>query len=260
MNHTVPLAEAIRFPSAGVAEAWRASFLAHLPARTINSLLAGAHLSVHDTGNVFYRGDRHAETEIVGLVVEGLARIYVKNVDGRQVTIRYLGVGDCVGMPLVGMWRASVETGVSEIARLPPSIAGEAITATKILRISPELFRAVAKVDPILSWALAEYVSEELFEVMKMLVENVFLPVRARVARHLLELAVREDACLVVRASNQDIAGAIGSVREVVSRVLARMKADGLIDRAEDRIVVRDAAWLHRVAVDEKERHPAIAD
>ena len=49
---------------------------------------------------------------------------------------------------------------------------------------------------------------------------NMFLPVQARVARHLIDLASLQDDVLVVTAGHQEIADAIGSVREVVSRAL----------------------------------------
>jgi CRP-like cAMP-binding protein len=73
---------------------------------------------------------------------------------------------------------------------------------------------------------------------------------RQRVARHLLDLAVRESEGLVVYASHQNIADAIGSVREVVSRVLRELRADGLVDRAGERIILRRPTELHRLVAE----------
>jgi CRP/FNR family transcriptional regulator len=74
---------------------------------------------------------------------------------------------------------------------------------------------------------------------------NVFLSVRQRVARHLLDLAVQEQpAGLVVHASHQDIADAIGSVREVVSRVIRELRTEGLVTRSGDTIVLPNPAGL----------------
>ena len=72
------------------------------------------------------------------------------------------------------------------------------------------------------------------------------MQVRQRVARHLLDLAVREDGVLVVRATQQDLADAIGSVREVVSRAVMGFREQGLLARSSEGLVVLDPAGLHR--------------
>ena len=76
----------------------------------------------------------------------------------------------------------------------------------------------------------------------------MLLPVRARVAGHLLDLAERRGHELVVDASAQRLAAAVGSVREVVSRVLREMEACGLLRRSGGEVVLVDTAALHRLA------------
>ena len=60
---------------------------------------------------------------------------------------------------------------------------------------------------------------------------NTFWPVRRRLARHLLDLAANaqrgED--LLVRASHQELADHIGTVREVVARTPATLRTDGYL-------------------------------
>jgi CRP-like cAMP-binding protein len=236
------------FEADDIAAAWRASFMADLAPATVDRLLVGAHIMTFAPDEVFYRGDRHSDTQLVGLVISGLVRIYATHDDGRQVTFRYARPGDVVGVPPIGLWRNNVGHGWQESVRFPAWIEGEAIEATRVLRMDPNVFRLAASEAHDVAWALAQHTSELAMQGMTMLIADIFLPVRCRVALHLLDLASREDATLVVRASNQDIAEAIGSVREVVSRVLAQMKAVGLIDRADDRIVLLDPASLHRVA------------
>jgi CRP/FNR family transcriptional regulator, cyclic AMP receptor protein len=74
--------------------------------------------------------------------------------------------------------------------------------------------------------------------------------VRQRVARHLLDLAAREEPgrSLVVSATQQGIAQAVGSVREVVARVLRELKAEQLIDSSRTGIHILDPAGLHEAA------------
>jgi hypothetical protein len=52
----------------------------------------------------------------------------------------------------------------------------------------------------------------------------------------------------VVQASHQDIADAIGSVREVVSRTLARLEVEGLVRRVAKVVVLQDPPQLHDLA------------
>ena len=71
---------------------------------------------------------------------------------------------------------------------------------------------------------------------------------RQRVAAHLLDLASTQrhpHDRLVARVSQQDLADAVGSVREVVARVLRDFRVAGIVATAADTVVILDAARLH---------------
>jgi CRP/FNR family transcriptional regulator len=79
--------------------------------------------------------------------------------------------------------------------------------------------------------------------------------VRQRVARHLLDLASarvgeppasdhRAGRELIVQVSQQDLANAVGTVREVVVRVLRELRQDGVVRTERDRIVLLEPARL----------------
>ena len=53
------------------------------------------------------------------------------------------------------------------------------------------------------------------------------------------------DDRLVARVSQQDLADAVGSVREVVARVLRDFRVAGIVATAADTVVILDAARLH---------------
>jgi CRP/FNR family transcriptional regulator len=71
---------------------------------------------------------------------------------------------------------------------------------------------------------------------------NTFWPVRRRLGRHLLDLAVDEQqgTVLLVRASHQELADHVGTVREVVARTLAGFRAAGHIANDAEGIRVLD--------------------
>ena len=76
---------------------------------------------------------------------------------------------------------------------------------------------------------------------------TAFTTVRQRVARHLLDLAserMPERGELVVFVSQRDLAEAVGTVREVVVRVLRELRQEGVVRTERDRIVIVDPAQL----------------
>ena len=84
---------------------------------------------------------------------------------------------------------------------------------------------------------------------------SAFATVRQRVARHLLDLASArvgpaatpgQEASqeLVARVSQQELADAVGTVREVVVRVLRELRQDRVVRTERDRIVLLEPARL----------------
>jgi CRP-like cAMP-binding protein len=63
-------------------------------------------------------------------------------------------------------------------------------------------------------------------------------------------LALRQEDRIVVPATAADVAHAIGSVREVVARVLQSFKQDGLLAGTGQNFVLCDLAGLHTAAME----------
>jgi CRP-like cAMP-binding protein len=93
---------------------------------------------------------------------------------------------------------------------------------------------------------------------------SAFTSVRQRVARHLLDLAdgANDDGGqstlpaawpgareLAVRTTQQELAEAVGSVREVVVRILRDLREAGVVRTERDRIVVVDPGRLAELAI-----------
>ena len=99
-----------------------------------------------------------------------------------------------------------------------------------------------------MSWAIAGELNRRLYDTLEQTAVNAFGSVRQRVAAHLLDLASAQQepaGRLAARVSQQELAGAVGSVREVVARVLRELRVAGVIATAADRIVILDAARLY---------------
>jgi CRP/FNR family transcriptional regulator, cyclic AMP receptor protein len=207
------------------------SFLAGLPPEVTRELQAEGERADYPAGTTVYRPGSPPQA---ALVVGGLIRVYLTSPEGRQVTVRYARPGDVLGIAvLVG---GPAGTGV------------QAVEPSSLFRISARVLTAAARRDPRVSWAIAEELNRRLYEVLEQTAVNAFGSVRQRVAAHLLDLAStgqRPDRRLVARVSQQELADAAGSVREVVARVLRDFRVAGIVATAADQVVILDAARLY---------------
>jgi CRP-like cAMP-binding protein len=235
--------------SPSVAAAWQDGPMASCPPQVTEALLEGADEITVRRGEIFYRGAAHVETVILALIADGLVRTFTQAENGRRATIRYSGPGDLVGTPALVFARLGDErSGERWRAWGGHNIHGEALWDAVVLKLSPPRFLQLAATEVSVASALATLLAQSVVETEQILADGLFLSIRARVARHLMDLARWEDGTLIVHASHQEIAGAIGSVREVVSRTLVGMRAEGVVDRRGPQTVLLDPARLHEIA------------
>ncbi len=209
-----------------------ASQLRSLPPGALAELTrAASRLRVPAGGILHHAGETSAHCE---LVIAGLVRVYVAAADGRTLTVRYCRPGALIGV--VSMFRPAFS--------LPASI--EAVTAARLLVMRPPVVRRVAERDARVARALLEELSERVVCFIAEIPGSAFSTVRQRVARHLLDLAAerRSGSELVVAISQQDLADAVGTVREVIVRALRELREDGLLVTGRDGIVLVDAERL----------------
>jgi CRP/FNR family transcriptional regulator len=217
-----------------VLDAWQRSFMADFPPDVTSALLADIRMERLEPGDVFYRGAHHGATATLALVVDGLVRILLMQSTGRQVTIRYAPPGSVVGLPsnlLISAGRRSARAPDKWLEMGGAAIDAQAVRSTTLLHLRPDRFESVTRQNPKASWALSLHLASQVVEAQQQLAAELFLPVRARVAGHLLSLAEPSGQDLVVRVRHDAIAAAMGSVREVVSRELKRMEHEGLVQR-----------------------------
>lgn len=209
-----------------------ASHLSIIPPETIGDLIGNASRYRVSAGSILRReADRERHFE---LVVSGLLRVYVSSVDGRTLTVRYCRPGSIVG---------AVSLFVSSFS-MPASI--QAVTDASILALPPALMRQAAEKDVLVARALFNELSERVLSFTAEIPGNAFATVRQRVARHLLDLAVadRDESGLTAEVSQQDLADSVGSVREVVVRILRELREEGILETGRGAIKVLDPVRL----------------
>jgi CRP/FNR family cyclic AMP-dependent transcriptional regulator len=206
----------------------RSGFLFALPGAAAETLLAEAIRMDVPAGALIYRDD---ETPRVFVVLDGLVRVFLSSPEGRQVTVRYARPGDVAGLPLVLGGPA------------PESI--QAMTRASVVAFRVETLRSLIASDPGVASACAEELTRQLYRALGDLAEQAFASVRQRLVRQLLDLAaIGPGVHLVAHASQQELADAVASVREVVTRNLHQLQEEGLIAVARDEIVLLDPGRL----------------
>lgn len=216
-----------------VRDALDASFLATIQPAALKRLLADAIRLDLPPGAVPYR---ESETPRAGLVISGLVRVYMTSEEGRQVTIRYARSGEMLGIPaMIGG---------------PVPVNVQAVTDCSILVLNVKTLEALAKTHAGIGWAIAKETSCRLFDLLEELAGNTFGSVLERTARHLLDLAAQRqhDRTLIALVTQQEVADAVGSVREVIARTLRQLQAMQLVKTTSKGIVILDPARLHAFA------------
>jgi CRP/FNR family transcriptional regulator len=223
----------------GVRSALAASSFARLPGSTTQRLLTGGRLVRIPAGAVTHReGEENAHLE---LVIDGLVRAFVTAPDGRTLTVRYCRSGALVGA--VSMYASGF--------RMPAGM--QAMVDVRLLRFSPDVVRRAAHDDPSIADALLCELADRALTYIHEITGSAFSSVRQRVARHLLDLAAGEARAggparpaLTVPVSQRQLAESVGTVREVVVRVLRDLREAGVISTRPDRIDILDPIRLSR--------------
>ena len=222
--------------STDVRDAVCASHLRDLPPDVLDELLDGAIRTTICAGSVAHRALE--EGQYVELVITGVIRVFVTAPDGRTMTIRYCRSGELLGA------MSLFADGFTEPA------TKQALVDTQLLRMSPAKVRALAQRDLRVARALLVELSERAHSFVNEIPGTAFATVRQRVARQLLDLASTQqdsgdpDSELAVRITQQELAGAVGTVREVVVRTLRQLRDAGVVRTERDRIVLLDPAKL----------------
>jgi CRP/FNR family transcriptional regulator, cyclic AMP receptor protein len=224
---------------ADIARAVALSHLGALPPGRVDPLVATARRATIPAGAVIHWVGE--DVPHVDLVVSGVVRAFVTAPDGRAMTVRYARVGALLG--IMSLYAPGFA--------LPATV--QALTDAVVLRFPPHIVRQSADRDVEVAKALLVDQAERALAFLKELPGSAFASVTQRVVRHLLDLASHDLSqperptgphVLVAQVTQSDLADAVGSVREVVVRVLRQLRDDGLIETGRDGIVIIDPERL----------------
>lgn len=188
-----------------------------------------------EPGAVFYReGDA---AEVFALVARGDIRVFKTGATGREISLYHVQDGEPC---LVNMLCAF-------LAR--PAMASAHIEATtEAVVISAETFRDwIASEDYVRNFVFATMASR-FVDVMTLVQEVAFRRVDVRLAELLLRRFDNKGLPLrVAMTTHEELAAELGTVREVVSRLLKDFERTGMVTVSRGRLELRDDAQLRRM-------------
>ena len=201
-----------------------------MPPDTVQRLAAGGKLIDVLAGATVYA---EADVERFGVVIRGLLRVYMHTSDGRQVTVRYVRRSGLLGAPA--------------LVAGPAPVCVQALTDSTLYFMDVAHVKRLAEQDAAVALMLAGECVRRLYDVLEELAGNAFATVRQRVVRHLLDLAASRpanDGRLAALVNQQELADSVGSVREVVARVLHELRAASLVRTFPGRVEILDPLKL----------------
>jgi CRP/FNR family transcriptional regulator len=184
--------------------------------------------------SLFWEGDR---AEGLFLLVEGAVKIFKTSASGREMML------DLVTAP-------------SSVAELPLFDGGpypasvRAVKPATTLFIDKQHFYQACRQNPDLPLKILAVVGRRLRTLVGVVESITFGSVTKRLAKLLLDI-VETQAAPAVALTHQELASRLGTVREVVSRNLARFRVQGLIKLEGREITVVDPAGLRNEAEQE---------
>jgi len=201
--------------------------LQQLAARTVRKLFATGEL-------LFSEGE---PCNGLHIIARGKVRIFKTSVNGREQVLALNGPGDTVA-----------ELPVFDGGPYPASAS--ATEDAEIAFISRRDFHAYCLEHPEVALKVLAQVGARLRRLVGIIEELSFTTIRQRLIAMLVKLAqsqgkkTDQGIAFQLPSTHQELASQLGTVRELISRNLMRLQAEGLLDVDARNIVVRDIKQL----------------
>lgn len=201
--------------------------------KTVSGTISKEYTDVHTYGPneiILFPG----EPDNIYRVRDGLVRIHTVDDEGNGLTLRYVKPGGYFG-----------EEAVRGLSR---RYFAEAVTPSSVEVLSPAILEPEENLD----------LTAHLVEAIERLYQSLFRlsgkRLKSRIAAELLDL---QDSALategangepVVHITHDDLAAAVGSVRETVTKVVGELSRRGAIDAGYGKIALVDTPLLEAIA------------
>ena len=160
------------------------------------------------------------------VLISGRVKIYKLSPEGKEQILHFFEQGEAFA-------EAAVFSG-----RKYPAFAG-CIEETTTLQFPRLEFLELIKRDPSMAMLMLAELSRKLRRFANLIEDLSLREVPGRLAAHLLYLGERQEngEIISLNISKAQLAALLGTIPETLSRILARMTREGLIETAEGRTI-----------------------
>ena len=216
----------------------RVEVLSYLSDQELSLLREQCTACVFSAGNVIV--ERDEEDQSVYFIMYGRVHVLNYSSAGRIVTYLSLAEGGMFGE-------------MAAIDGLPRSAWVCAVNDCMVIKISKEIFVSFLQKNPTFSMAVMRKLSKNLRELDERLVNVLSMRAEQRVCVEIISMAKSNNVkselyCVVEMPTQSNFANLVGLSRETVSRVLSRLRSDGLVKISGNGLDILDRKGLENRA------------
>jgi CRP/FNR family transcriptional regulator, dissimilatory nitrate respiration regulator len=182
--------------------------------------------------SIFIQGDPARGLHVI---VHGRVKVFKSSPQGRAQTLMIMGPGEPVG----------------EVAALSGDsypASAETLETTETFYLPRDAFLELIRSQPEIALRLLAALSARL-RTFATLIEDLSLKgVSERLAAYLLSLAPGDAPTIELDISKTELAAAVGTVPETLSRAFQQLSRAGAVETKGRRVVIKDRRLLERVA------------
>lgn len=202
---------------------------AALPAEKLDRVLDEAVIRTAPAGTVMF--DEHNPCQAFPMLIEGTIRVSKSAPNGRELQLYRVGPGE-----------ACILTSSCLLGNAPYSARGIAESDVTAVTLPMPLFsRLLAEYEPFRNYVFGLF-AERISELMQLVEAVAFQRLDQRLASLLLGKG------RIIRTTHHGLAEELGSVREIVSRLLKNFSDQGLVALEREKIEILNPQRLREVA------------
>lgn len=202
--------------------------LAELPQKLRSEIADAAQAVTVPSGAMLF--DERQPCQGFPFVLNGAIRVSKISASGRELPLYRVTPGE-----------TCIITSSCLLGSVPYNARGTTESETTLVLLPQGLFVALLAQPPFRTFIFNLF-AERMADLMRLVEEVAFRKLDQRLAALLLGKG------RIVHATHQQLADELGSVREMVSRLLKGFSEQGLVALGREQIEIRDAAGLRRIA------------
>ncbi len=169
-------------------------------------------------------------------IISGEVEMYLLAPNGREQVLERMGIGEAFN--LVPAFKHTLNNHANV----------RAATKVELFEMGKDDFMDLLERLPEFSLAVADYMARRLAMMVNLVEDLSLLSVRQRIASFLIKQADTPSG----RWTQEDMARRLGSVRDVVGRILRQLESEGLIRFEHHQILLVDREAIQKIALGEE--------